>query len=697
MPIMDMIQRHLTTHELYLFNICRLYTQVWWLSDITTGDGRYITTYAIRRSKDPTRKENWHWPDQGLPPQEAWEVWTRGLHALGVVQRDKRILLNTPLGPWTSLVWCDWFYDGSSDRLLRQSTNTIYVRRNGRATRKATKRFVASTQIDTTFHRDYAANVIIGNIDRYVEVEGMGNVCNQLQSQTTTFRQYVSTNPAWAWWYSELQYNEEELLRITHTITTTGGLIVSDGSFKDEHGTASIVLEGSSYGQRITTSVTVPGSTEVQCAYRSEAAGLLAAVQLVNAVTKFFNLKQGKCTLGCDGQSALVQCFYQSTNFQVNIAHFDIISEVRQEIAGSVVQWHKKYIPGHQEIFPLDREATLNNEMDQMCKNHWVKTFGSKATDFLNQWEVATNGTKITTELTKSIREYCSILRAETYWCNKLGTSSSTMDWESTGIAMRNVKRQRQVWITKHSTGFCSVGRMAKRVGLRDNDRCPRCDEEETAEHVWRCQHTEAKQKWEQHMQELRRLLNQLLTPTTITNVIIEGLNGWRNGIDTIFNSRTPSGKMGITQSAVGWKHFFEGRMHKEWKIQMIRYYKEKGERRSGNRWASALIRKMWDTAWDLWEHRNGILHDKSNGYDNMKLNEKIEELWAHPSLRNIASIRQLINGTVEDVQGRSSHQKQQWVLRIEAALKRYQSMVCTTQYHQEREGMRKYLSKFKQ
>jgi hypothetical protein len=34
---------------------------------------------------------------------------------------------------------------------------------------------------------------------------------------------------------------------------------------------------------------------------------------------------------------------------------------------------------------------------------------------------------------------------------------------------------------------------------------------------------------------------------------------------------------------------------------------------RTGKRWAIALIQKMWDTAWDLWEHRNGVLHEKDN------------------------------------------------------------------------------------
>lgn len=34
---------------------------------------------------------------------------------------------------------------------------------------------------------------------------------------------------------------------------------------------------------------------------------------------------------------------------------------------------------------------------------------------------------------------------------------------------------------------------------------------------------------------------------------------------------------------------------------------------RTGKRWTLALIKKMWGIAWDLWEHRNGILHETQN------------------------------------------------------------------------------------
>ncbi|MFN9979508.1 MAG: hypothetical protein ACK53Y_06325, partial [bacterium] len=37
------------------------------------------------------------------------------------------------------------------------------------------------------------------------------------------------------------------------------------------------------------------------------------------------------------------------------------------------------------------------------------------------------------------------------------------------------------------------------------------------------------------------------------------------------------------------------------------------GSRRTGKRWVIELIKKLWHIAWDLWEHRNGILHKQNN------------------------------------------------------------------------------------
>jgi hypothetical protein len=140
----------------------------------------------------------------------------------------------------------------------------------------------------------------------------------------------------------------------------------------------------------------------------------------------------------------------------------------------------------------------------------------------------------------------------------------------------------------------------------------------------------------------------------------------------------------------------FEGRPHKKWREIQAKHCAESGIRQSSRRWVSALITKMLEIAWDLWEHRNGILHDKEKGYAAQMAKQQILVLWNHPRIQHITSIRQLVKGNVEDILGSGYNQQQQWILRVEAAINKDKRHRGSLQYSIEREGMRRYLEQFK-
>jgi hypothetical protein len=453
------------------------------------------------------------------------------------------------------------------------------------------------------------------------------------------------------------------------------------------------VLEGVTSGKKITTSVIVPGSPELQCAYRSEAAGILTALQVVNALAGYSGMTTGGCLLGCDGKSALDQCFWASNKIPTETPHFDVVAAARAEIKTSVIQWNQIHIPGHQSIFPLDRNAALNEEMDLACKQYWSETQNSEQKWFQETWSVSIEGNKIGSNLTKEIQNYCAIKRAEKYWSDKTGEVTEDIDWAGVQYSVRTTPRYRRQWMTKHSSGFCSVGKMAQRTGLRITDQCPRCEESETTEHVWRCNHPEAGQLWENSMVNLRAHLGGLQTPSATINAIIEGLQGWRTGVDYRFNGNTKAGQAGILQNRMGWKHLFEGRPHKIWRQIQTTHY---GSERLGKRWIGELVKKTWQIAWDLWEHRNGILHDKNIGYCAQETNDKIRRLLWDPQVYRIISIRGLLTENEETICGWGLTQKQTWVVRVEAALAKFRAQQDTSLYQQERVRMQRYLHQFR-
>jgi hypothetical protein len=63
--LMEIIWEHLAMQELKMFNLCRLYLQVLWLSDVTTGDRGSINWYARQGIFNVTRTKKTLWPVQG--------------------------------------------------------------------------------------------------------------------------------------------------------------------------------------------------------------------------------------------------------------------------------------------------------------------------------------------------------------------------------------------------------------------------------------------------------------------------------------------------------------------------------------------------------------------------------------------------------------------------------------------------------
>ena len=152
---------------------------------------------------------------------------------------------------------------------------------------------------------------------------------------------------------------------------------VSDGSFKNAHGTASWMLcWGSSEKEFIQGSMVCPGSTEIQSAYRSELAGLYGICCVLWALRQRFQCDIS-AIIGCDGLSAIRSCDLDHDLINVNQDHFDLISACRHLLRQAKIKVLWKHIKGHQDDQAdavLDRWALRNIEMDTLAKDWWRQT-----------------------------------------------------------------------------------------------------------------------------------------------------------------------------------------------------------------------------------------------------------------------------------------------------------------------------------
>jgi hypothetical protein len=80
-------------------------------------------------------------------------------------------------------------------------------------------------------------------------------------------------------------------------------------------------------------------------------------------------------------------------------------------------------------------------------------------------------------------------------------------------------------------------------------------------------------------------------------------------------------------QFRIGWRHFFEGKPAIGWTNAYRETAKVAVTEAQGLRWLVALHMKLINVAWDLWNHRNGVLHDSECRLAEEKLDEQVKEI----------------------------------------------------------------------
>mmetsp|Transcript_7589 Transcript_7589/g.11012 ORF Transcript_7589/g.11012 Transcript_7589/m.11012 type:complete len:473 (+) Transcript_7589:2061-3479(+) len=81
--------------DLAQLNRCRLFHQVFFISDIASANGKVIDEVYRSQEANRDRVSTWKWPKQGLPDSAAWRLWGRALQHLEIHGK-----LRVPLGEW---------------------------------------------------------------------------------------------------------------------------------------------------------------------------------------------------------------------------------------------------------------------------------------------------------------------------------------------------------------------------------------------------------------------------------------------------------------------------------------------------------------------------------------------------------------------------------------------------------------------
>jgi hypothetical protein len=151
--LMELCMQFMQVAEWGSCNICRIYMQAVWLSELTSGDGTVILATAIKGSSNPVVHRQWKWPNQGQPSAQDWIIWRKFLAMLGNVTRSGGISLYRPLGSWEAGYKHVWYFNPTLDRILHGPTNTVFCKKIGRPTRQASHCFIRSSESPQAFQK----------------------------------------------------------------------------------------------------------------------------------------------------------------------------------------------------------------------------------------------------------------------------------------------------------------------------------------------------------------------------------------------------------------------------------------------------------------------------------------------------------------------------------------------------------------
>jgi hypothetical protein len=352
-------------------NKCRVFLHATTVSNISTGCGKFVTQAAWMGRADTTRMEKYDWPNQGNPTSSDWKIWQEAV-TKSLCIRPK--ILRTQLGRWLQEGSTTWLYSELEERLYHTEggTTTYYSRAPGNASRAAKRKFHNRQQVDQVPQLVYQATVEI--VRTTVYLTGWAPLTRQNDMVPTQLSEMIHNvlhkDTRWAVESCEIIDNGHTIAEAIRNGTAVG---VSDGSFKDQFGTAFWILQGKTADSEMKGPCTVPGSSDVQSAYRSELAGLYGMITMVNAICAFHKIETGAIELGCDGIQAPRHVDQRSEVTNPRMAQFDLLSAARNALRICPVTVKMRHVKGHQDDHwdtILDRWASLNVEADDGAKRN---------------------------------------------------------------------------------------------------------------------------------------------------------------------------------------------------------------------------------------------------------------------------------------------------------------------------------------
>ena len=550
------------------------------------------------------------WPLPGKPSHHHWLQWQKCWEHFTQPRHPCR--LQQPLQDWmTSDI-------SHSPWLLCGTTNSLWKK-----TSEGFQEYRQLTTRQTRYHRYERTDLIRQQLPTSVQrthPQTLANnqVCTTGTSPTTPTENNRDPTPHWS---VERCSIPDNVTRLVEGIRNGTAVAIADGSYKAHRGTAAFVIQADQAPEgRIIGCNHTPGDPEDQTAFRSETGGNYGIFYSVRQLVQQHQIESGRIELGGDCLSGLQQIFGDKP-LDPSCADFDLLQDIRGMLEESPLQWIWVHIKGHQDKHhsyeSLDWRAQTNVQMDNLATAFWTECEEEDRPRLhppsLFGWSLWCKERKLSNWRMEQLYDLTHDEKTREYWQAKYRfppASQPKIDWKHIAIAAKQLGIWPRIRQAKWGTNFHPTNQILQRRKQVPDDKCPRCEEIETREHVLRCDGYGATDSWDAAVSKLSAWMQQTSTHPAIRDVIVSRLRSWHDQQPLETRNWYQAGPAAAAQDQIGWWSFLQGFVATEWGETQAEYFRWLKLKRTSKRWVTALIKKLWEISWTLWEHRCAIQED---------------------------------------------------------------------------------------
>jgi len=415
-------------------------------------------------------------------------------------------------------------------------------------------------------------------------------------------------------------------------------VVATDGSNKNSEGAQAWLMANRAGKVLVRGRGRVPCAKQDSSSLRPELAALLAVTTFMDDFVQQENIEHERMqeitvyTDSANAMSDMKSGMYPSTK-NVLENNIDVKLELKRVLRTSKHKYHLQHVKAHQdrhmEVEDLPFEAKLNKLVDEYAGGVYEDMTRGGHYDMVPFYNAPVCSLKL--PFGRPVSNVCEQLIAfanghlseaqlarfwnieEKWLCN--------IEWEAFKVAVRRARNATKSRLCKVVHKQIPTMKMLKRNGMSLTSLCPLCKEQdEDWNHVFQCKSVIARAAREEHLGDLKKVLQCRKTHPVVLQRIMALLYQWTNQ----YKITVPSGdgnldlinKAFADQCNLGVSNMMTGVLtHKFGNIQQSYYsqMEEKGVRFTKREWNVNVIRALLQYSEAIWKARCTYVHEESH------------------------------------------------------------------------------------